>query len=166
MSEMDRSDEDRNEGGEVSAQMLARLLFATARALYRASLMGVPCKAFEDLKLQVNLPRPGDWALEVSRFATRDVSPGEDVDLSQLGRLIRVSDEDGGRVFHTESIDGRLRRWVNVDLIRVFEHPYLDTSDEERLAWVAEAEERHGLPRRSIIPPPSKAPFGITDADV
>jgi hypothetical protein len=166
MSEMDRSGEDQNEGGEVSAQTLARLLFATARALYRVSLMGVPCKAFDDLKLQVNLPRPGDWALEVSRFATRDVSPGEDVDLSLLGRLIRISDEEGERIFHTESIDGRLRRWVNPDLIRVFEHPFLDTSDEERLAWVAEAEGRHGLPRRSILPPPSKAPFGVSDPDI
>lgn len=165
MSETDRSGEDQNEGGEVSTQKLARLLFATARTLYRVSLMGVPCKAFDDLKIQVNLPRPGDWALEVSRFATRDVSPGEDVDLSQLGRLIRLSDEDGGRVFYTESIGGRLRRWVNVDLIRVFEHPFLDISDEERLAWVAEAEHRHGLPRRSVLPPSSKAPFGVHDSD-
>ena len=137
--------------GEVNAEdavrKLARLLFATTRTLYRASMMGVPCKAFDDLKVQVNMPRPGDWALEVSHFSVSDVSPGEDVDLSLLGRVVRVSDEEVGRVFFVESLGGELRRWVNADLVRVFEHPFLDADDEERLAWVTEAEQRHGLPR-------------------
>lgn len=132
---------------EAVRKQLARLLFATTRALYRATMMGVPCKAFDELKVQVNLPRPGDWALEVSRFAARDVSPGEDVELEQLGRVIRVVDEDVGRVVFTESFDGTMHRWVNADLVRVFEHPFLEPDDAERLAWVADAEKRHGLPR-------------------
>lgn len=47
-------------------QTLARLLFASARRLYRTTLLGVPCKAFDDTKAEVLYPRPGDWVLDVS----------------------------------------------------------------------------------------------------
>lgn len=47
-------------------QILARLLFASARRLYRTTLLGVPCKAFDDTKAEVLYPRPGDWVLDVS----------------------------------------------------------------------------------------------------
>lgn len=127
-------------------KLLARLLFATARTLYRASLMGVPCQAFDDLKYKVNLPRAGDWALEVSHFSVRGVSAGPPLDMSRFGRIIRISDDrSAGRVVHLEDLDGKLHRWPNADFIRVFEDPFDEPSDAARLAWVAEAEKRHGL---------------------
>src|SRR5688500_7716448 len=73
-------------------QLLAKLLFATARTLYRASLMGVPCQAFDDLKYKVNLPRPGDWALEVSHFSVRGTTAEPSIDLSRFGRIVRITE--------------------------------------------------------------------------
>jgi hypothetical protein len=127
-------------------KLLAKLLFATARTLYRASLMGVPCQAFDDLKYKVNLPRAGDWALEVTHFSVRGTTPEPPIDLSRFGRVVRVIDDrTAGRVVLLEGLDGKLHRWPNADFIRVFEDPFAELSDAARLAWVAEAEKRHGL---------------------
>lgn len=127
-------------------KLLAKLLFSTARTLYRASLMGVPCQAFDDLKYKVNLPRAGDWALEVTHFSVRGTTAEPPIDLTRFGRIVRmIDDRTTGRVVLLESLDGKLQRWPNADFIRVFEDPFTEPSDAARLAWVAEAEKRHGL---------------------
>jgi hypothetical protein len=127
-------------------KLLAKLLFATARTLYRASLMGVPCQAFDDLKYKVNLPRAGDWALEVTHFSVRGATAEPPIDLTRFGRIVRIIDDrTSGRVVLLEGLDGKLHRWPNADFIRVFEDPFAEPSDTARLAWVAEAEKRHGL---------------------
>jgi hypothetical protein len=109
--------------------------------------MGVPCQAFDDLKYKVNRPRAGDWALEVTHFSVRGARPDPPIDLSRFGRIVRITeDRSFGRVVHLEDIDGKLHRWPNADFIRVFEDPFNEPSDAARLAWVAEAEKRHGLP--------------------
>ncbi|MCK6587345.1 MAG: hypothetical protein HUU21_03645 [Polyangiaceae bacterium] len=132
-------------------QLLAKLLFATARTLYRASLMGVPCQAFDDLKYKVNLPRTGDWALEVSHFSVRGAAAEPPLDFTRFGRIVRITDDrTTGRVVLLEAIDGKLHRWANADFIRVFEDPFTEPSDAARLAWVAEAEKRHGLPSLNV----------------
>jgi hypothetical protein len=141
---------DTNEGKKPqdpagTTNQLARLLFATARTLYRVSLMGVPCQAFEEMKYKVNLPRAGDWALEVTHFSTRDTAGRGDMDMTRLGRIVRMTDEKSGRVVFLEGIDGTLHRWPNADFIRIFDNPFAEIGDEERLAWVAAAEKRHGL---------------------
>jgi hypothetical protein len=133
-------------------KLLAKLLFATARTLYRASLMGVPCQAFDDLKYKVNLPRAGDWALEVSHFSVRGVAAEPPIDLTRFGRIVRIIDDRSGRVVLLETLDGSLQRWPNADFIRVFEDPFNEPSDAARLAWVAEAEKRHGLSTSHFSP--------------
>lgn len=130
---------------ENREHLLAKLLFATARTLYRASLMGVPCQAFDDLKYKVNLPRAGDWALEVTHFSVRGATGEPPLDMTRFGRIVRITDDRSGRAVFLEGLDGKLHRWPNADFIRVFEDPFNEPSDTERLAWVAEAEKRHGL---------------------
>ena len=126
-------------------QLLAKLLFATARTLYRASMMGVPCQAFDDLKYKVNLPRVGDWALEVTHFSVRGGAEPP-LDMSRFGRIVRITEEESAsRVVYLEGFDGKLHRWPDADFIRIFEDAFAEPSDAARLAWVAEAEKRHGL---------------------
>lgn len=147
------------EDADNAIRTLCDVLVGSGLKLWDSQLIGNQPPATRERYQKMRNPRPGDWVFEWTAY---------DADVvTRVGRLVLDRQEPvwtkeawaeagGGdepiateRAFYVELVDGRLFRWTNAGILRLFtlssyrNRSGIYSKKQVREFWASEAQERH-----------------------